>query len=592
MDASMHGREDAAQAPVFQADVDVPMRDGVILRADIYRPAGPGPFPALICRTPYGKGSDKDELRFARRAVKRGFAVVLQDVRGRFASGGWFLPHLNEGLDGYDSIEWLAAQKWCDGRVGTFGLSYPGSAQWLAALEQPPHLKAMAPAMTYASLRQAVYPGGVFDMDWTRWALVVMAPDTRARLGLPGFRTTAAAWADWKRRGPTEIQAHLPLLALPDLDAATAFYTEWLSHPPEDPWWDFGELSGRYDRVQAAVLNLSGWHDDGFGVSGAIANHLGLLAARKGEPPGTGPRSMLVLGPWSHGINAITGDAHYGTRDFGPQARLNYDALVLDFMDLHVRSLTNALAQAKPVRYFIMGKNQWREDDTWPPTGTQPYAVHLGPRREGRAPSRLTHAIPGPGPSSSTFLADPAKPVREIPGSDLGAMDQRTLTPHGDLLLFETRPLKRDMTIAGPIRTEIYVSTDAPDLDLYVKLLDVAPDGTTYNLMDSGAEVLRASLRGLAHGQPDHRKLLLNPGQVYRLDLDTLLTANTFHTGDRIRVVLCASWFPGMSRNLQTGENEAVSAAMRPAHITVHHDAAHPSRLIMPILPETTQAPK
>ena len=582
-----------AETPmIHETNVAVPMRDGVVLRADLWRPAGPGPFPALVCRTPYGKDSDRDELRFARRAVERGYAVIIQDVRGRFASAGEYQPHKNEGRDGFDSIEWAAAQQWCDGRVGTFGLSYPGSVQWLAALEQPPHLKAMAPAMTYSSLRQAVYTGGVFDMDWARWALLAMAPDLRARKNLPGPKTGSEALADWRRRGPDYFQGHLPLLTQPDLtlprDGAPGFYADWLRHPLEDHWWDYGDLAGRYGRVTAAVLNLSGWHDDSFGTHGAIDNHLGLLAARKDQGSEVGPRTMLVLGPWSHGIPAVTGEKDYGTREFDTAAHLDYDALVLDFMDLHVRGQHNHLAQAKPVRYFIMGDNQWREEDSWPPANAKPYAIHLGPRRVGREPSRLSHAAPAPGPSSSTFVADPARPVREIPGSDLGPMDQRGLTPHGDLLLFETRPLKRDTTVAGHIRAEIYVSTDAPDLDLYVKLLDVAADGTTYNLMDSGAEVLRASLRPHGPGGQSatgRTKGLLKPGQVYRLDLDSLLTANTFRKGESIRVVLCASWFPGLSRNLQTGESETVSAVTRAARITVHHDAAHPSRLILPVLP-------
>ncbi|PKN07426.1 MAG: hypothetical protein CVU73_11695 [Deltaproteobacteria bacterium HGW-Deltaproteobacteria-8] len=588
--------EGKAEAPViFESNVAVPMRDGVILRADIWRPAGSGPFPALLCRTPYDKTSDHDELRFARRAVERGYAVVIQDVRGRFASGGEYQPHRNEGHDGFDSIEWLAAQKWCDRRVGTFGLSYPGSAQWLAALEQPPHLKAMAPAMTYASLRRAIYPGGVFDMDWTRWALVAMAPDQRVRKHLPGPKTGREAWLDWRSRGAEYFQGHLPLLTQPDLtqpkSGAPAFYADWLRHPFGDHWWDYGDLAGHYGRVTAAVLNLSGWHDDSFAAHGAIANFLGLLAARKSQPAGTGPRTLLVMGPWSHGIPAITGERDYGTRKFDTAAHLDYDALVLDFMDLYVRGQKNRLAQASPVRYFVMGDNQWHDANSWPPVEAKPYAIHLGPRREGRAPSHLSHKAPAPGPASSSFVADPAKPVREIPGSEEGPTDQRLLTPHGDLLLFETRPLKRKMTVAGPIRAEIYVSTDAPDLDLYVKLLDVAADGTTYNLMDSGAEVLRASERGVLQGQTRARQLL-EPGQVYRLDLDSLLTANTFHKGDRIRVVLCASWFPGMSRNLQTGKDEAFSGVTRPAVITIHHDAEHPSRLILPLLPAQPGNPK
>jgi len=594
MDGHLNGRTDglknAEQSLVFQADAAVPMRDGVLLRADILRPAGSGPFPALLCRTPYGKDTDPDELRFARRAVERGYAVVLQDVRGRFASGGEFEPHRNEGRDGHDSVEWVAAQPWCDGRVGTFGLSYPGSAQWLAALEEPPHLKAMAPAMTYSSLRQAIYPGGVFDLDWARWTLVAMAPDLRARKNLPGPKTGRAARADWKRRGPDHFQGHLPLLAQPDLtrpaNGAPGFYAEWLRHPPNDPWWGFGDLAGRYGRVQAAVLNLSGWHDDSFSIQGAIANHLGLLAARTGSP--AGPRSMLVLGPWSHGINAITGDADFSARGFGATAHLDYDALVLDFMDLHVRGLRNHLAQVRPVRYFLMGENQWREDDSWPPAQTKELVLHLDRRAPGLRHNALSPEPPAADAGASVFEADPARPVREVPGSDLGAWDHSSLDEQEDLLSFETAPLPRDTRVAGHTREEIQVSTDAPDLDLHVKLLAVQADGTAYNLMDSGAEVLRASLRPGAQGGQSgapRTKALLEPGRVYRLDLDSLLTANTFRKGESIRVVLCASWFPGLSRNLQTGESETVSAVTRAATITVHHNAAHQSRLILPVLP-------
>jgi putative CocE/NonD family hydrolase len=569
---------------IHETNVAVPMRDGVILRADLVRPAGNGPFPTLICRTPYGKDTDKDELRFVQKALKRGYAVMIQDVRGRFASEGEFAPHRNEGRDGYDTIEWVARQAWSDGRVGTFGLSYPGSVQWLAALEQPPHLKAMAPAMTYASLREAVYPGGIFDMDWARWALLAMAPDLRARKHMPGPKTGREAWADWRRRGTEYFQGHLPLLNQPDLtlpaSGAPAFYAEWLRHPRSDRWWDFADMAGRYDRVTAAVLNLSGWHDDAFSTHGAIDNHLGLVAARKGQKDA---RTELVIGPWSHGIPAITGERDYGTRTFDTAAHLDYDALVLDFMDRHVRGLQQP-TPSTPVRFFIMGENRWHGEAAWPPAGVRAYDIHLGPRREGSVVNRLSHATPAPGPSASSFVADPDKPVREIPGSDLGPTDQSRLTPGGDILLFQTRPLKRDMAVAGHIRAEIYVSTDAPDIDLYVKLLDVDPNGEVYNLMDSGAEVIRASLRDAIPGRRG-AKHLLEPGRIYRLDLNSLLTANTFHKGDRIRVVLCASWYPGMARNLQTGKDEATSNVTRKAVITVHHDAEHPSRLILPVLP-------
>jgi len=572
---------DILEAPgqVFEADVAASMRDGVILRADIRRPAGSGPFPALILRTPYGRAGDPDELRFALRAVARGYAVMLQDVRGRHGSDGAFEPHRNEGQDGFDSIEWLAAQEWCDGRVGSFGLSYPGSVQWFAALEQPPHLLAMVPAMTFASLRDAVWPGGSFDMDWLRWALTDIAPDLRARGNLPGPRTPAEAREQWERRRAALLDT-LPLAALPELDSGPEFLRQWLAHPPEDPWWGFGDLDdgagAGYGRVTAAALHLAGWGDDAFTVAGAIANHQGLVAARTRR--GAAGRSLLVLGPWGHGVNAVTGDAPRGDRDFGPQARLDYDGLVLDFMDLHVRGLHNRLEGAAPVCCFVMGANRWREDAAWPPAQAEERALHLCPGADGRG--GLGFGPPEDGPAESVFLADPARPLREVLAAELRAGDGR--------LLFETAPFAAAFTVMGRVRAELFISADAPDLDLHVKLFDVAPEGETegggggvFELARPNAGVLRASLRnGLSRREPRV------PGREHRRGLDGPVTANAFLPGHRLRLILCASWHPVLSRNLQTGASEVVSADTRPARIAVHHDPARPSRLVLPVLPE------
>lgn len=562
----------ATEGLVLETDVAVPMRDGVVLRADVRRPAGPGPFPALLLRTPYGRANDPDELRFALRAVARGYAVMLQDVRGRHGSGGAFDPHRSEGRDGFDSIEWLAARDWCDGRVGSFGLSYPGSVQWFAAAEQPPHLLAMAPAMTFASLRDAVWPGGAFDMGWLRWALVDIAPDLRARADLPGARTTREAWEGWERRG-TALLDTLPLAALPELDSGPEFLRQWLAHPPEDPWWDFGDLAGTYGRVTAAVLHLAGWLDDAFTVAGAVANHQGLAAARAQR--GEAPRSLLLLGPWGHGINAVTGDAPGGERDFGPEARLDYDGLVLDFMDLHVRGLRNHLAEEPPVRCFVLGANRWRGDAAWPPEGLEERALYLAADAGGGALS----PEPVGGAAESVLLADPARPLLAVPAAEL--------RPGDGLLLFDSAPFMTEATVLGRVRAELFLSADAPDLDLHVRLFDVAPEaqgGGVFELTRPNAGVLRASLReGLRHGVS--RRAPLAPGQVHRLVLDGLLTANAFLPGHRLRVAISASWHPVLSRNLQTGASEVTSADTRPARIAVLHGAGHQSRLVLPVLP-------
>jgi hypothetical protein len=215
------------------------------LRADVVRPAREGRFPVLVYRTPYGKGAAFKDYSTFERAVARGYAVVIQDVRGRYASDGDFEPYRNEGRDGYDTIEWAAAQPWSNGSVGTFGLSYPGAVQWLAAVESPPHLKAMAPAMTFSTPRNFFHSGGVFDLSWLDWIWNDIAADARVRKGLPGARTDEESAAEWPRVRD-DLNSRLPLTNLPELKEIAPYYFAWLSHPPGDPWWDWCELRNKY----------------------------------------------------------------------------------------------------------------------------------------------------------------------------------------------------------------------------------------------------------------------------------------------------------------------------------------------------------
>lgn len=249
-----------------QLNVAVPMRDGVVLRANLFLPTGSGPFPTLIFRTPYSKDEgDPDNESTFRAAALRGYAVLVQDVRGRFASEGAFTPYVNEGQDGYDTIEWAAAQPWSNGQVGTFGLSYPGAVQWLAAVQNPPHLKAMVPAMCFSTMRQFIYFGGVFEVDWIRWAYGAMSPDARVRAGLSGPLTYQAAKAELNTLGVGATEGLLPLLSFSLLQDSCPWYYDWLNNAPYTSYWDFGELNGKYQQVQAAVLNLSGWYDESYG---------------------------------------------------------------------------------------------------------------------------------------------------------------------------------------------------------------------------------------------------------------------------------------------------------------------------------------
>jgi uncharacterized protein len=566
--------------PVHDVNVAVPMRDGVVLRADVLRPAGPGPFPTLVYRTPYGALAAVDEYTTFRSAVDRGYAVVAQDVRGRYRSDGDFRPYEHDGKDGYDTIEWAAAQPWSDGNIGTFGLSYPGAVQWLAAIENPPHLKAMVPAMTFSTPQNFFYSWGVWDLSWTYWIWVNIAPDARVRKQLPGPRTDEDARASWARL-ESRMQETLPLAALSEMQDVAPYYLDWLRHPPDDPFWNFAELRGRYGQTRAAVLNLSGWHDDNYGPEGATTNFMGLVQARDGEPRG----ASLLIGPWVHGVTS-TARTRSGEREFGADAAIDYDAVVLDWMDRHVRGVAPA-QPAPPVRYFVMGANTWRTAEAWPPPAT-PVTYALTPTAPGR-PGQLAETASktrgsGSDPTPSGFVADPDKPVRNA-YDGAGAHDYRALVARPDVLTFDSAPLVQDMEVTGHIAAELYVSCDCRDMDIWARLLDVAPDGTAYNLMSPGLDVLRASYRA-----PESGRQLLTPGTIYALSLDKLITSNRFLRGHRIRLQVSASFFPNFSRNLQTGELETTSDRRQPATIRVHHDAAHQSRLVLPVI-DDSQAP-
>lgn len=558
-------------APVHETDTAVPMRDGVVLRADVLRPPGPGPFPTLVYRTPYGKHSALDEDTTFARAVDRGYAVVVQDVRGRYRSDGEFRPYENEGRDGYDTIEWAARQPWSDGNVGTFGLSYPGAVQWLAAVEGPPHLKAMVPAMTFSTPRNFFYTWGVWDLSWPYWIWQNIAPDVRVRKGLAGPRTEADARAGWAAVDK-QVRETLPLVDLQALRDVAPYYYDWLQHPPDDPFWEFAELNGKYSRTQAAVLNLSGWHDDNYGPEGAITNFAGLVQARGGPSS----RTALLIGPWTHGVDA-TARTKAGEREFGPAAAIDYDQVVLDWLDRHVRAEARDDPSSPPVRYFVMGDNRWQTSPTWPPPA-RPVVYYLSAAPAGTS-RRGTLTPDGPtGPATSVFVADPDHPVIN-PYDSAGAHDYRALEQRPDVLTFDSPPLDHDTEVTGPIRARIYLSCDCRDTDVWVRLLDVAPDGTAYNLMSPGLDVVRASYRN-----PGQGRQLLAPGEIHEIRLDQLVTSNLFGRGHHVRVQISASFFPNFSRNLHTGDLETVSARRQRATIRIHHDGPHTSQVTLPVV--------
>ena len=566
-------RPPAGDAALVDSSVSVPMRDGVTLMAHLWRPAGGERVPVLITRTPYGRGEDATGPDFVRQAIARGYAVVVQDVRGRHGSEGAFEPYRHEGRDGYDTIEWAARQPWSSGAVGTFGLSYPGAVQWLAAVERPPSLKAMVPAMTYATPESFWYSGGVWDGSWLDWTWWNIAPDLRRRLDLPGPRTDADVAAAWERDG-ARARGHRPLLTLPDFQDIAPWYYEWMRHPPRDPWWSWAAVAGRYDRVGAAVLNLSGWFDEPYGPVGAVTNYTGLVNARH---PGD-PRARLILGAWTHGVDAV-GGSKAGERDFGNEARLDYTATVLRWMDRHLKGIESGGADPA-VRVFVMGANEWRVADAWPVPGTEADTLYLGSSAEPATSGRLIPRPPATPEAPSVIHSDPAEPLRDPFDGEYGSHDYRALPGRPGLVVFETAPFTAPYELIGQVVAEVSVSASVPDFDLWLQMYDVAPDRSAWNLASPGTALLRASYRD---GGPERH--LVREGEVVRLRIAGPLTANRFLPGHRLRIVLSGAFAPLFSVNPQTGAQEFKSDGTRAGDIRIHHSGEHGSWLILPEVP-------
>jgi hypothetical protein len=305
-------------------------------------------------------------------------------------------------------------------------------------------------------------------------------------------------------------------------------------------------------------LNFSAWHDEAYGPHGATNNFAGIVDARRGKPA----RAALIMGPWSHGVPRMNGRTMVGEREYGPAGGIDYDEVVLRWMDRYVRDIDNGVDREKPVHVFVLGSNRWIDADAWPIPGTHPDTIKL---------TKLS--------DQSTILSDPKNPVINAFAEKAGAHDYRALASRPDVVVFDTPPLRQDLTVVGAMKAELVISSDAPDTDIWVKVYDVAPDGTAYNLMSPGLDVIRASYR---HAQPNRE--LLKKNTPYSLTLGDLITGNTFKQGHRVRVAIMTSFAPDFSHNLHSGQLESTSAESRIAHVTVFHDDVHRARLILPVL--------
>lgn len=540
-------------------DVRVPMRDGITLSADLHRPAIPGQYPAILLRTPYQKTS-KDCFELGTYFASRGYVVVWMDVRGRGDSEGVFVPYRNDGVDGYDAIEWCAQQDWCNGNVGTLGGSYLGRIQWLTAVLRPPHLKAMAVLVTPSDPFVEVPTGTESPMHlcWRHLVSgrVVQNPDV----------------VNWEK-----VYEHLPLLTMDEaLGRLLPGWREALQHPTLDEYWQPLCYQNRFGEVDVPVLHISGWYDDE--QVGTPLNFMGMV--REGRSPATRAAQKLLMGPWPHQVNR---DTRLGAVDFGQEAVIDLRGYELRWFDHWLKGIDTGIMNEPPVRIFVMGANHWRDECEWPLARTffTRFYLHSG----GRANSRfgdgwLSLEPPGEEPPDR-YDYDPANPVPFItePTSNQigGPDDYAAVERRDDVLVYTTPFLEEDVEVTGPVTVELYASSSALDTDFTAKLLDVWPSGFAQRLGDG---IVRARYR-----EGMDRQVLLKPGKIYEFKIDLWNTSQVFRKGHRIRLEISSSAFPKYDRNLNTGGELARETRMVIASQTVYHDRLHPSCVILPVIP-------
>ena len=574
---------------IVEKNLDIPMRDGCVLRADLYRPDGPEKIPVLLNRTPYDKSAPGVSMMTldALRAAGAGYNVLIQDCRGRFASDGAFTCFKDEPRDGYDTIEWAARQPWSDGKVGTYGPSYMGATQWLAATLAPPSLKAMAPSVTASDYHDGwTYQGGAFALYFNvSWCIVA--------LGLPRLLrergTNRAAAAELGTvigsiDRMLEQMSFTPLKEFPMFKAGAPFFFDWLDHPGYDNYWRGLSIEENHAKINVPALNIGGWHD--IFQRGTIRNYLGMKSRGAGEAARTGQR--LMMGPWNHSVpfTNLVGDVDYGYRASPISA--DVDGAQLRFFDYWLKGKPNGVDRDGAARIYVMGANQWREYKDWPIPGTEFRRCYLHSR--GRANSSLGDGAlsadsPGFEPPDS-FLYNPLDPAPTRGGGLCcyppalrgGAFDQSSIEHRADVLVYSTEPLAQDLEVIGPVTLTLFAASSAPDTDFTAKLVDVSPCGFARNLSDG---IIRARYR-----ESRSAAALMTPGKVYEFTVDLWSTANLFKAGHRIRLELSSSNFPRFDRNPNTGHDLFADAETRPALQTVMHDRAFASHLTLPIAPK------
>jgi putative CocE/NonD family hydrolase len=544
---------------VFSADVMIPMRDGTRLAANIFQPVEAGRYPTILMRSPYGKPGDG--WAEAARYAATGYVMVVQDCRGRGQSEGVWDPFRYDTHDGFDTHQWIAQQSWSDGKIGTAGGSYVGWTQWASAAGASPHLKAMVPVVPFADVyHEITYPGGAFQLALAfGWGSAVgglnLSPDQ-----LP------------------EAYRKLPLQNWDSHFGGDVFFLDqWVEHALFDQYWRERGIQHRYDQVTVPILNIGGWYDifskTTIELVDRVRDESQNRLARRNQ--------FVVMGPWGHGV----GGRRTGQLDFGESAEMNIQDLQFKWFEYWLRDQETGVEDWPPYYLFVMGENRWRGEQQWPLERTKFTRYYLS--SDGKANSRNGNgrlATDRPSAASSdTFVFDPNEPVPTVGGNNLvgaaiGPHDQSEVEDREDVLVYTTEPLRERLEVTGPVTMVLYASSSARDTDFTAKLVDVHPDGRAFNLCDG---IIRARYRD-SKTEPT----LIEPGRLYRYEIDLWVTSNVFLPGHRLRLEVSSSNFPRFDRNPNSGQTFGTDTELFAANQVVYHGPDHPSYLLLPVIPQ------
>ena len=568
-----------------EKNVAIAMRDGTKLRADIYLPAAQGRYPVLLQRTPYNKelwpitALTLDPLR----AAAAGFAVVIQDVRARWASeGGVFFPYRDEEQDGYDSIEWITQQDFANGKVGCYGLSYMGGTSWLAAASGHPALKAISPTTAPNDFwRNHFWRGGALNIGTlAMWALRAIGPAAlmRAKSDSTAMYSELVHLFDQLDEFGEMMQT-LPLEtfppAFPDDDSVVPFFFEFLRHRAPDEWTEGLLFSNRHDQIKVPSLTIAGWHD--LLLAADLEHFQGMRA--NGGSANARQQSQLIIGPWAHGMfQHVVGDIDFGFRANGLFLDLKEDLtkLQLRWFAHWLKDEANGVDEDPPVRLFVQGRNRWRNENEWPLNRATRKKFYLHPN------SLLSEQQPNNESAPDNYVYNPNDPCPTCGGNTLlppqytpGPVDQAPIMQRSDVLQYTSEVLGKEIEVTGKVSAKLFASTSATDTDWVIKLCDVHPDGRTYNVCDG---ILRASFRDGQNIQA------VPPNEVIGYDIDLWSTSHVFAVGHRIRLLVTSSDFPRYDRNPNTGEAPHSAVTMVAAQQQIHHSATNCSYVELPLI--------